>query len=103
MKLAREFSRPDWRVMLSELSSTELKDWAEFFGENFFFYSQIDAHFSSLEHLVLSMHCPKHKLSVENFSLLKRPAVAASNDDMTDEQIMTASEGLSGGMRFGPE
>lgn len=106
MKLAREFNRPDWRAMLSGLSSTELKEWADYFSDTFFTHSQIDAHFASLEHLILSVKFPKHNKSVVDFSLLsmaEKSAMAASDDGMSDDFMMMAAEGLSGGLRFGPE
>lgn len=106
MKLAREFGRPDWRAMLSGLSSTELKEWADYFSETFFTHSQIDAHFASLEHLIVSMRLPKHNKSIADFSLLsmaEKSAMAVNDEGMSDDQIMMAAEGLSGGLRFGPE
>ncbi|HBU6575769.1 TPA: phage tail assembly protein T, partial [Citrobacter amalonaticus] len=36
MKLAREFSRPDWRAMLAGMSSTEYSDWRIFYRDNYF-------------------------------------------------------------------
>lgn len=33
MMMARQFNRPDWRRMLSEISSTEYIEWCRHFGE----------------------------------------------------------------------
>lgn len=93
--------------MLSELSSSELREWADYFSESYFFDAQIDAHFASLEYLTLGLHVPRADLSITDFSLLQRvrSAVACGNmsQEMSGEQIMAAAQGIAGGLRFEPE
>lgn len=98
LKLAREFCRPDWRAMLSELSSSELSDWVLFFRENYFFYSQIDAHFSRLSHLVLSM-MGKNSMTSADFSLYN-----PSRNDTTvpEEELASLAGTLPGGVSYVP-
>jgi phage tail assembly protein T len=36
MRLAREFGRPDWRAMLSEMSSSEWFEWIEYYQDHCF-------------------------------------------------------------------
>lgn len=102
MKLAREFSRPDWRAMLAGMSSTELNEWADFFDEHFFSDVQLDVHFASLGHLALSMMYPKHNRTMADFMLLGRHAHSGNKSEMSDDEMMVAAEGIPGGVRYGP-
>ena len=70
MKLAREFRRPDWRAMLAGMSSTELAEWGRYYQQQYFENDLLDAHFSRLSHLVVSLMCPDTELTPLNFSLL---------------------------------
>ncbi|MBK5072233.1 phage tail assembly protein T [Budviciaceae bacterium CWB-B4] len=104
MKLAREFSRPDWRAMLAGISSTELSEWVDFFDEHFFSDVQLDAHFASFEHLTLSMTYPKHNRTMTDFMLLKsaKNSQPDNSTEMSDDEMMVAAEGIPGGVRYGP-
>lgn len=107
MNIAREFSRPDWRAMLAGLTSTELNEWADYFNEHFYLDAQLDAHFSSLNHLLLSIAYPKHNKTIADFSLLNLIRDVDSRSEikkvMSDDEMMQAAEGISGGLRFEPE
>ncbi|WP_314522214.1 phage tail assembly protein T [Rahnella aceris] len=98
MRLAREFNRPDWRAMLAGMSSTELMEWAEFYKDHYFQPHQLDAHFSHLSYLIMSM-AGKHELTPASFSLLNPPApdVQLSNDE-----LMCVAESIPGGVRYVP-
>lgn len=103
MNLAREFSRPDWRAMLAGLTSSELNEWGDYFDDHFYSDVQLDAHFSSLCHLLLSIAYPKHNKKLSDFSLLNVIKSDDVPDEMNDEQIMQSAEGIAGGLRFEPE
>ena len=48
MFLAHEFRRPDWRRMLSEMTSSELADWQRYFAAVPFSHRLLDAEFAAL-------------------------------------------------------
>lgn len=98
MRLAREFGRPDWRAMLSGMTSTELREWSLFYRDNYFNDHLLDAHFASLSHLVISLMC-KNDMTPASFSLLHPDK---KDVEPSDEQIMLLAEGISGGVRYGP-
>lgn len=99
MRLAREFGRPDWRAMLAGMSSTELGEWAVFYHDQYFHDQLLDAHFSNLSHLIISLECKDHEMTPASFSLLNPSPPDESPDD---EQLMSLAESLSGGIRYGP-
>ncbi len=99
MRLAREFNRPDWRRMLAGMTSTELGEWWAFYKDHFFHDSLIDAHFSNLSHLAVSLMCSKHDLTPASFSLLHPPILGS---EPSDEQLMSLAESVSGGVRYVP-
>ncbi|EKC7323108.1 phage tail assembly protein T [Salmonella enterica subsp. enterica] len=103
MKLAREFRRPDWRAMLAGMSSTEYADWRTFYQDNFFNDVQLDAHFSSLMHIVITALDPKTTSTPASFSLLSPSAEDIANDEHGDAVLMAKAEGISGGVRYGPD
>lgn len=98
MKLAREFHRPDWRSMLAGMSSTELSEWGRFYHQQYFEGNLLDAHFSRLSHLVVSMMCHDTELTPQHFSLLHPTEPEKEQDDDT---LMSVAESL-GGMRYVP-
>ncbi|MEC5321165.1 phage tail assembly protein T [Brenneria populi subsp. brevivirga] len=98
MQLAREFNRPDWRTMLSCMSSTELYEWADFYRENYFRDGLLDAHFSQLDYLLVSVNC-KHEMTLSDFSLLNPTTPDEAPDD---ETLMNIAESIPGGVRYGP-
>ncbi|HHQ8064130.1 TPA: phage tail assembly protein T, partial [Klebsiella pneumoniae] len=55
MRLAREFGRPDWRAMLSEMSSSEWFEWIEYYQDNCFSDDLLDSHFANLSYLAVSL------------------------------------------------
>ncbi|MDO6406256.1 phage tail assembly protein T [Pantoea phytobeneficialis] len=98
MRLAREFGRPDWRAMLSGMTSTELREWSQFYRDHYFNDHLLDAHFASLSHLVISLMC-KNDMTPASFSLLHPDK---KDVEPSDEQLMLLAEGISGGVRYGP-
>lgn len=98
MKLAREFRRPDWRAMLAGMSSTELAEWGRYYRQQYFENDLLDAHFSRLSHLVVSVMFPDTELTPLNFSLLNPPEPETL--PMDDDVMMSVAESL-GGVRYG--
>lgn len=99
MKLAREFGKPNWRAMLSAMSSSELAEWDDFYREQYFSPDLIDTHFARLNHLVIDVMCKDHGLTPTDFSLLgATPQPLPQND----ESIMQIAEGIYGGTRYVP-
>lgn len=99
MMLAHEFRRPDWRRMLSEISSSEYQQWTEYFRENSFSNVLLDAEFSTLKSLMVMLVTGKKK-EVEDFCLLTpfaQPEVKSENT------LTEAGAGILGGIRFEPE
>jgi len=99
MRLAREFNRPDWRMMLAGMTSTELSEWAVFYKDHYFQESLVDAHFSNLSHLAVSLMCSKHDLTPASFSLLRQHT---EDPEPSEEQLMSLAESVSGGVRYVP-
>ncbi|MCB2249401.1 phage tail assembly protein T [Salmonella enterica subsp. diarizonae] len=98
MQLAHNFRRPDWRRMLSEMSASELGEWADHFRLHSFSDTLLDAEFSTLKSLMVSL-VSGEKTAADDFSLMPDPESSfAKNDD----DMMFAGEGIFGGMRYGP-
>ena len=91
MRLAREFRRADWRRMLSEMSATELGEWGDYFRMQSFSDVWMDAQFASLKALIVRM--------VSGSSLPEENGIP----ERTDEELMHLGEGISGGVRYGPD
>lgn len=99
MMLAQEFRRPDWRQMLSEMSSSEYQQWTEYFRENSFSNALLDAEFSTLKSLMVTLVTGK-RTEVEDFSLITpftQPEVKSENT------LEEAGSGILGGVRIEPE
>lgn len=103
MKLAREFGRPDWRAMLAGMTSTEYGDWKIFYRYNFFHDVQLDAHFSSLLYTISTLFFADPELSPDSFSILSPEPESIDIDDPDDDTLMAKAEGISGGVRYGPD
>lgn len=99
MQLAREFRRPDWRRMLSEMSATELGEWAVHFSLNSFSDALIDAEFATLKALVAGLVTGRHQ-DASDFSLLSESDTVR---EKTDDELMSLGEGITGGVRYGPD
>lgn len=97
MRLAREFRRPDWRQMLSEISATELGEWAGYYRENHFSDVLLDAEFSRLQATLVALFCSGEPPSPDEFSLLNPPG----EQEQTDDEMMSVGEGIFGGVRYG--
>ncbi|EJD6043694.1 phage tail assembly protein T [Providencia rettgeri] len=97
MRLAREFGRPDWRRMLSEMSASEFSDWVAHFSKTPFMPQLVDIEFAAL-HTSLYMAMGGTKTELTDFMLLTD--VEADEGGMSDEAIQLASEGISGGVRY---
>ena len=103
MKLAREFGRPDWRAMLAGMSSTEYGDWKIFYQDNYFHDVQLDAHFSGLLYTISTLFFADPELSPDSFSILSPEPESIDIDDPDDDTLMAKAEGISGGVRYGPD
>ena len=97
MRLAREFGRPDWRRMLSEMSATEYNDWVDHFSRTPFMPQLIDIEFAALHGSVYSAMCGA-KTEITDFTLLTD--IEPNEEDMSDEAIQSVSEGIMGGVRY---
>ncbi|ENK7103223.1 phage tail assembly protein T [Enterobacter kobei] len=102
MNLAREFGRPDWRAMLAGMTSSELGDWHQFYREHYFQDAQLDAHFSELLYSISTLFFRDPELTPAHFSLLSPSDSVISDDEPDDDTLMTAAEGITGGIRYGP-
>lgn len=93
--------------MLAGMSSTEYADWRTFYQDNFFNDVQMDAHFSSLMHIVITALDPQTTSTPASFSLLSPSAEDITDDEPDDEPgddvLMAKAEGISGGIRYGPD
>ena len=106
LKLAREMGRPDWRAMLAGMSSTEYADWHRFYSTHYFHDVLLDMHFSGLTYTVLSLFFSDPDMHPLDFSLLNRREVIPTSPDVADmteddAMLMTVSEGIAGGVRYG--
>lgn len=99
MRLAREFRRPDWRRMLSEMSASELGEWGDFFRMQSFSDIWLDVQFSTLKSLIVQM-VSGERVPAGEFSLVPEQGDIA---ERTDDELMHLGEGISGGMRFEPD
>ncbi|MEI9716157.1 phage tail assembly protein T [Moellerella wisconsensis] len=97
LRLAREFKRPDWRRMLSEMSASEFNDWIVHFDKTPFTPQLMDIEFAALHTSIYSAMCGA-KTDIADFMLLTD--VTASDDDMSDELIQSISESIPGGLRY---
>ncbi|MGU9869887.1 phage tail assembly protein T [Kluyvera ascorbata] len=89
--------------MLAGMSSTEYADWRTFYQDNFFNDAQLDAHFSSLLYTVIAAFDPKTTSTPASFSLLSPSVEDITDDEPGDAALMTKAEGISGGVRYGPD
>lgn len=99
MCLAREFRRPDWRRMLSEMSATELGEWAVHFTAGSFSDILLDAEFATLKALVTGLVTGAAQ-DADDFRLLSASEPVA---EKTDDELMRLGEGITGGVRYGPD
>lgn len=86
--------------MLSDLSATDMVGWIKHFSDTPFSDQLIDAEFSTMKALMVSMFTGNSDISASDYSLLGRD----DNDeaDRSDEELMSAGEGLYGGVRYVP-
>ena len=89
--------------MLAGMTSCELGDWHQFYGEHYFQDAQQDAHFSMLLYTVSSLFFGEPDLTPSQFSLLSASASEMNESEPDDDMLMAAAEGLSGGVRYGPD
>ncbi|CAD5308283.1 hypothetical protein Senen05_03605 [Salmonella enterica subsp. enterica] len=99
MQLAREFRRPDWRRMLSEMTASELGEWADHFVRFSFSDALLDAEFATLKALVTGLVTGEAQ-DADDFRLL---SASESAPEKTDEELMRLGEGITGGVRYGPD
>ncbi|EAW1478199.1 phage tail assembly protein T [Salmonella enterica subsp. enterica] len=99
MQLAREFRRPDWRRMLSEISASELGEWAAYFSLNSFSDALLDAEFATLKALVTGLVTGAAQ-DADDFRLL---SASEHVPEKTDDELMRLGEGITGGVRYGPD
>lgn len=89
--------------MLAGMSSTEYADWRTFYQDNLFNDAQLDAHFSSLLYTVITAFDPQTTSTPASFSLLSSSAEDITDDEPGDDVLMAKAEGISGGVRYGPD
>lgn len=100
MRLAREFRRPDWRRMLSEMSASELGEWGVHFAANSFSDVLLDAEFATLKSLMVRLVSGDCGLTAEDFSLVDDGGPV---HEKSDDELMSLGEGITGGVRYGPD
>lgn len=88
--------------MLSQMSCTELSEWEQFYAVEYFQTDLIDTHFSCLSHHITNMACKDHGLTPADFSLLNPQTRPEPGTETSDEAMMLAAEGITGGVRYGP-
>ncbi|MCK7021159.1 phage tail assembly protein T [Enterobacter kobei] len=88
--------------MLAGMTSSELGDWHQFYREHYFQDAQLDVHFSELLYSISTLFFRDPELTPALFSLLSPSGVVISDDEPNDETLMTAAEGITGGIRYGP-
>lgn len=81
------------------MSASELGEWAAHFSRHSFSDTLLDAEFSTLKSLMVSL-ASGEKAAAEDFSLMPDPEAAFEKDD---DDMMFAGEGIFGGMRYGPD
>lgn len=85
--------------MLSEISSTELGEWAEYYRDNPFSDVLLDAEFSTLKATLVALFSSGDEpINASDFSLLTPPEPEI---ETTDEDLMLIGEGIYGGVRYG--
>ncbi|ONF85002.1 hypothetical protein BXA16_06335 [Salmonella enterica subsp. enterica serovar Typhimurium] len=77
----------------------ELGEWAEHFGKNSFSDMLLDAEFATLKSLISGLVTGTHH-DAEMFSLITDPE---SLHEKTDDELMILGEGITGGVRYGPD
>lgn len=87
--------------MLAGMTSGELGDWHHFYRDHYFQDAQLDAHFSGLLYSISSLFFRDPELTPAHFSLLS-PSGHSIDDEPDDETMMSAAEGITGGIRYGP-
>lgn len=88
--------------MLAQMSCTELSEWEQFYADEYFATDLIDAHFSCLSHHITNIVCKDHGLTPADFSLLNPQTRPEPDTETSDEAMMLAAEGITGGIRYGP-
>lgn len=85
--------------MLSEMSASELSDWAQFFMVGSFSDALMDAHFATLKSLMVTL-VTGEEVDADDFSLMvtSDPLIEKSGDELIE-----AGTGIFGGVRFEPE
>ncbi|MGA9618976.1 MAG: phage tail assembly protein T [Serratia proteamaculans] len=85
--------------MLSEISATELGEWAGYYRENHFSDALLDAEFSTLKATLVALFASGDEpINAGDFSLL---VPAAPETEVTDDDLMLIGEGIYGGVRYG--
>ncbi|ECX4467602.1 phage tail assembly protein T, partial [Salmonella enterica] len=79
--------------------ATELGEWAEHFGKNSFSDMLLDAEFATLKSLMTGLVTGTHH-DADMFSLITDPE---SLHEKTDDELMILGEGITGGVRYGPD
>lgn len=87
--------------MLGSLSASEYAAWVAFFGETPFSQQLLDAEFATTKALIVSVFAGNHDAMAEDFSLLCEEA-DSPEVEISDDELMVAAEGMSGGVRYGP-
>lgn len=88
--------------MLAGMTSCELGDWHHYYRDHYFQDVQLDAHFSGLLYSISSLFFRDPELTPAHFSLLSPAGSVINDDDPDGDTLMTAAEGITGGIRYGP-
>ncbi len=80
------------------MTSSELSRWVRYFGETPFSNRLLDAEFAALNSTIVSLVSGDVGMSARDFSLL---VADPAPTEMTDDLLMSAGEGLAGGVRYG--
>lgn len=78
------------------MTATELGDWYTYFGVTPFTHQLLDLEFAALSNTVVSLVASSKDISLNDFLLLKH------SEDTDDSLLMTAGEGIAGGIRYEP-
>lgn len=89
--------------MLAGMSSSEYGDWKIFYRDNFFHDAQLDAHCSGLLYTISTLFFADPELTPASFSILSPVSEPVDVAEPDDDALMAKAEGISGGMRYGPD
>ena len=84
------------------MSSSEFVGWVDYFALHPFSDQLLDAEFSTVRAMIANMFTGNGDMSASDFSLLAHADDDSDESDKTDDELMTAGDGLFGGVRYVP-